>query len=140
MGGELCRLPFLIRCPIIRHSGQLRGFGFRLGAVPLAGVRFVLRRGGRFRLLTVHRLSGVSGVAHHLMFFYRPFFLCGRFSGRIRRNIIRCPFKPQPSAAIVHEAGGTLFSRGRRLGGIRGKPPCLLLFHFGSGIRGLCTL
>ena len=120
MGGELCRLPFLIRRPIIRHSGQLRGFGFRLGAVPLVGVRLTLRRGGRFRPMIVHRLGGVSGVVHHLMLFYRPFFLCGRFSGRIRHSIIRCPFKPQPSAAIVYEAGGTLFNRGRRLDGIRG--------------------
>ena len=84
VGGELCRLPFLIRSTIIRHSGQLRGLGFRLGAVPLAGVRLTVSRNRRFLLLTVLRLGvgGICGMVHHLPLLYRPFCISRRFSVR----------------------------------------------------------
>ena len=138
MGGELCRLPLLICPPIIRDGGQLRGLGFRLGAVPLVGICLTIRRGRWFHLLTVHWFSGISGVVHHLPLHHRPLCLCGLFGIRDRGEIIRRPFfKMQPSTAIIHEAGGTLFAGGRRLGDIRGKPPRLPLLHPGLGISRL---
>ena len=133
MSGELCRLPLLIRRPIIRHSSQLRGLGVRLGTVPLAGVRLTVSRNRRFLLLTVIRLGRISGMVHDLTLFNRPFCVSRRFSVKGRGGFLG-PLKMQPSAAIVHKAGGTLFTGGRRLGGIRGKPPRLPFFHSGFGI------
>jgi len=91
------------------------------GAVPLAGIRIILRGGGLFRLPAVLRLGGITGVVHHLPLSRRPLRFFGLF--RIRWGITLCPFKAQPPTAIVHEAGRALLAGGRRLGGIRGKPP-----------------
>ena len=74
-----CRFLYAVRSSGTAASSGALGSGWGLSR--WQGVRFALRRGGRFHLLTVHRL-----------------------------------------------------------GGIRGKPPCLLFFHFGSGISGFCTL
>ena len=81
-------------------------------------------------------------MVHYLPLLHRPLCLCGLFGIGDRGEIIRRRtfFKMQPSAAIIHETGGTLFAGGRRLGGIRGKPPRLPLLHLGFGISRLLTI